>query len=142
MTVTPLTRRRLDNFKANRRGYWSFWIFLLIFVDTISCLIPPKCITNNNNHHFSTSFNLHISKLSQKNSSVHFTNAMSLTMHSQNSQECTGIVCNYELYTCFSAEMTLGAHRRINRKTLQIFGFEYTLNIFKIFKYVGIEKTS
>ena len=92
---------------------------LLIFVDTISCLIPPKCITNNNNHHFSTSFNLHISKLSQKNSSVHFTNAMSLTMHSQNSQECTGIVCNYELYTCFSAEMTLGAHHRINRKTLQ-----------------------
>ena len=26
--ITPLTRRRLDNFKANKRGYWSFWIFL------------------------------------------------------------------------------------------------------------------
>jgi microcin C transport system permease protein len=32
MRVTPLTRRRIDNFKANRRGYWSFWIFLLLFV--------------------------------------------------------------------------------------------------------------
>jgi microcin C transport system permease protein len=31
MTITPLTRRRLDNFKANRRGYWSLWIFLVLF---------------------------------------------------------------------------------------------------------------
>ena len=30
--MTPLTRRRLANFKANRRGYWSFWIFLVLFV--------------------------------------------------------------------------------------------------------------
>ena len=30
--VTPLTRRRVDNFKANRRGYWSLWIFLAIFI--------------------------------------------------------------------------------------------------------------
>jgi microcin C transport system permease protein len=29
---TPLTRRRLANFRANRRGFWSLWIFLLIFV--------------------------------------------------------------------------------------------------------------
>ncbi len=26
--VRPITRRRLDNFRANRRGYWSLWIFL------------------------------------------------------------------------------------------------------------------
>ena len=26
--VRPITRRRIDNFKANRRGYWSLWIFL------------------------------------------------------------------------------------------------------------------
>ncbi len=32
--VTPLTQRRLDNFRANRRGYWSFWIFLVFFVLT------------------------------------------------------------------------------------------------------------
>jgi len=30
--ITPLNRRRLENFKANKRGYWSFWIFTVIFV--------------------------------------------------------------------------------------------------------------
>lgn len=30
--LTPLNRRRLDNFKANKRGYWSLWIFLVLFV--------------------------------------------------------------------------------------------------------------
>ena len=29
--VTPLTRRRLQNFCRNRRGFWSLWIFLAIF---------------------------------------------------------------------------------------------------------------
>jgi microcin C transport system permease protein len=29
--MTPLTRRRLANFRANRRGYWSLWIFLTLF---------------------------------------------------------------------------------------------------------------
>ena len=29
--ISPLTRRRLRNFRANRRGYWSFWIFLTLF---------------------------------------------------------------------------------------------------------------
>jgi microcin C transport system permease protein len=29
--ITPLTRRRIDNFRANRRGFWSLWIFLLLF---------------------------------------------------------------------------------------------------------------
>ena len=29
--MTPIMRRRLDNFRANRRGYWSFWLFLIIF---------------------------------------------------------------------------------------------------------------
>ncbi len=32
LRLTPLDRRRLDNFKANRRGYWSFWIFMTLFV--------------------------------------------------------------------------------------------------------------
>ncbi len=31
LRVTPLTRRRLANFRANRRGFWSFWIFLVLF---------------------------------------------------------------------------------------------------------------
>jgi microcin C transport system permease protein len=30
--LTPLDRRRLENFKANRRGLWSFWIFLALFL--------------------------------------------------------------------------------------------------------------
>ncbi len=32
LSVTPLTRRRIDNFKANRRGFWSLWIFMALFV--------------------------------------------------------------------------------------------------------------
>ena len=32
MKITPLTQRRLHNFRANRRGYWSLWIFLGLFV--------------------------------------------------------------------------------------------------------------
>jgi microcin C transport system permease protein len=33
--VTPLTQRRLANFRANRRGFWSLWIFLAIFGATL-----------------------------------------------------------------------------------------------------------
>ena len=29
--ITPITARRLANFRANRRGFWSLWIFLTIF---------------------------------------------------------------------------------------------------------------
>ncbi len=32
MNISPITRRRIDNFKRNRRGYWSTWAFLLLFV--------------------------------------------------------------------------------------------------------------
>jgi microcin C transport system permease protein len=35
LKVSPITRRRLYNFKANRRGYWSLWIFLAIFTITL-----------------------------------------------------------------------------------------------------------
>jgi microcin C transport system permease protein len=30
--LTPVNRRRLDNFKRNRRGFWSFWLFIVLFV--------------------------------------------------------------------------------------------------------------
>jgi microcin C transport system permease protein len=30
-TPSPLNQRRWQNFKANRRGYWSFWIFMVLF---------------------------------------------------------------------------------------------------------------
>src|SRR5712671_2138245 len=33
--ITPLTRRRLDAFRRNRRGFWSLWIFLALFFITL-----------------------------------------------------------------------------------------------------------
>ncbi len=30
-TLTPIQRRRLRNFRRNRRGFWSLWIFLALF---------------------------------------------------------------------------------------------------------------
>jgi len=32
MALSPLTRRRLAIFRAHQRGYWSLWIFLVLFV--------------------------------------------------------------------------------------------------------------
>jgi microcin C transport system permease protein len=32
LKLSPVNRRRLDNFKRNRRGYWSFWLFSVLFV--------------------------------------------------------------------------------------------------------------
>jgi len=32
ITVSPLNKRRWENFKANRRGFWSLWVFLILFV--------------------------------------------------------------------------------------------------------------
>ncbi|MBT3767116.1 MAG: ABC transporter permease [Rhodospirillaceae bacterium] len=34
-TVSPLNARRLANFKANRRGFFSLWIFLALFIPTL-----------------------------------------------------------------------------------------------------------
>lgn len=42
MTLSPINCRRLANFKANRRGYWSFWIFLFLFFGTL----PAEFIAN------------------------------------------------------------------------------------------------
>ena len=33
--LTPLTRRRLANFRANKRGFWSLWMFLALFVASL-----------------------------------------------------------------------------------------------------------
>jgi microcin C transport system permease protein len=32
LAISPLNRRRWESFKANRRGYWAFWIFMVLFV--------------------------------------------------------------------------------------------------------------
>ncbi|HEV7336525.1 MAG TPA: ABC transporter permease [Bosea sp. (in: a-proteobacteria)] len=31
LKLSPINRRRLNNFKANKRGWWSLWIFLTLF---------------------------------------------------------------------------------------------------------------
>jgi microcin C transport system permease protein len=31
LKLTPITRRRLAIFRQNRRGYWSFWLFAILF---------------------------------------------------------------------------------------------------------------
>ncbi|MDB5601545.1 MAG: Oligopeptidedipeptide uptake family transporter permease protein [Xanthobacteraceae bacterium] len=33
--LSPINRRRWDNFKANSRGYWSLWIFIALFLLTL-----------------------------------------------------------------------------------------------------------
>jgi microcin C transport system permease protein len=33
--LSPINIRRWQNFKASRRGYWSFWLFLVLFVVTL-----------------------------------------------------------------------------------------------------------
>ena len=30
--MTPLNQRRFAQFRANRRGWWSQWIFLALFI--------------------------------------------------------------------------------------------------------------
>ncbi|MEX2524777.1 MAG: ABC transporter permease [Gammaproteobacteria bacterium] len=42
MELSPITRRRLQNFRANRRGYWSLWIFLALLLITL----PAEFIAN------------------------------------------------------------------------------------------------
>jgi microcin C transport system permease protein len=35
VSVSPLNKRRWENFKANRRGYWSCWWFLILFIGSL-----------------------------------------------------------------------------------------------------------
>ncbi len=42
MRLSPLSRRRLANFRRNRRGFWSFWIFLSLFL----CSLAAEVIAN------------------------------------------------------------------------------------------------
>lgn len=35
LQLTPINQRRLDTFCRNRRGYWSFWILLVMFVGSL-----------------------------------------------------------------------------------------------------------
>ena len=31
-TLSPIGRRRLAHFRANRRGWWSLWLFVALFI--------------------------------------------------------------------------------------------------------------
>ncbi len=42
MNLSPITKRRLSQFKANKRGYWSFWLFLLLCMLSL----PAEFIAN------------------------------------------------------------------------------------------------
>ena len=33
--MTPLNQRRWENFKKNRRGFWSLWLFLILFIGSL-----------------------------------------------------------------------------------------------------------
>lgn len=35
MRISPINQRRWENFKRNRRGFWSLWIFLFLFFFTL-----------------------------------------------------------------------------------------------------------
>jgi len=35
LALSPINQRRLQNFRRNKRGHWSFWLFLLLFVVTL-----------------------------------------------------------------------------------------------------------
>ncbi len=35
MVLSPVTKRRISQFKSNKRGYWSLWIFIGLFVVTL-----------------------------------------------------------------------------------------------------------
>ncbi|MBV1706552.1 MAG: ABC transporter permease [Hyphomicrobiales bacterium] len=36
LALSPINRRRLANFRANRRGWWSLWIFLFLFFGSLT----------------------------------------------------------------------------------------------------------
>ncbi len=53
---SPLNQRRWTNFKANKRGFWSFWLFLLLFFVTLGAEFiandKPLLIHANGHYYF------------------------------------------------------------------------------------------
>jgi len=56
MALSPIASRRWDNFKKNRRGYWSLWIFLILFVLSLGAEFlandRPLYVQYDNAHYF------------------------------------------------------------------------------------------
>ena len=40
--LSPINQRRLANFRANKRGFWSLWIFLALLAITL----PAEFVAN------------------------------------------------------------------------------------------------
>ena len=56
MGISPITKRRLQQFKANKRGYWSLLLFILLFILTLGAEFvsndKPLYINFNSSHYF------------------------------------------------------------------------------------------
>jgi microcin C transport system permease protein len=56
ISLSPLARRRWDNFRRNRRGYWSLWLFLALFVLSLGAEFlandRPLYVQYDNQHYF------------------------------------------------------------------------------------------
>nr|WP_282450497.1 ABC transporter permease [Marinobacter xestospongiae] len=54
--MTPIQQRRLQNFKANRRGYWSLWLFLILFLLSLGAELVandrPLMVSYQGEHYF------------------------------------------------------------------------------------------
>ncbi len=35
MRLSPINQRRWARFKSNKRGWWSLWLFLILFVGSL-----------------------------------------------------------------------------------------------------------
>ena len=44
LAVSPLNRRRWQSFKANGRGYWSFFIFMVLFLISLAVNIAASSV--------------------------------------------------------------------------------------------------
>ncbi|HEY6258812.1 MAG TPA: ABC transporter permease [Xanthobacteraceae bacterium] len=60
-TLSPINRRRWDNFKANRRGFWALWVFLALFIVTLFAEViandKPFLIEYDGHYYFPSLFN-------------------------------------------------------------------------------------
>ena len=56
MNLSKLNQRRLNNFKNNRRGYYSFWIFTFLFIVTLFADFianeKPLLVKYNSNYYY------------------------------------------------------------------------------------------
>jgi microcin C transport system permease protein len=61
LAPSPINRRRWQNFKANRRGYWALWIFLTLFILSLfaECIAndKPFLIEYDGHYYFPSLFN-------------------------------------------------------------------------------------